>query len=64
MGSFFCKSCGSPLAGDYKGEVGWVTLGSVDGDPDIIVEKHIFMGSKASWETNFEQVAQYIEFPD
>jgi hypothetical protein len=64
MGSFFCKSCGSPLAGTYKGEVGWVTLGSIDGNPGIKVKKHIFMGSKALWETTPEQVQQYMEFPD
>ena len=64
MGSFFCSRCGSTLAGTYKGEICWVTLGCVEGDPEITVEKHIFMGSKASWETNPNDVAQFEEFPD
>ncbi len=64
MGSFFCGLCGSPLAGAYKGEVGWVALGSVDGHPNVKVEKHIFMASRASWETVPDQVKQYSEFPE
>lgn len=46
----------------FKGEVAWVTLGSVDGSPDVRVEKHIFMGSKAAWETASGEVQQYKEF--
>lgn len=64
MGNYFCKVCGSPLAGSYKGDVGWVTLGSVDDDPGLKVEKHIFMSSRASWETAPEHVQQYDELPD
>ena len=33
-------------------------------DIDSIVEKHIFMDSKAPWETNPDDVIQYKEFPD
>jgi hypothetical protein len=64
MGTYFCNECGSPLAGTYKGEVAWVTLGCVDGDPEVAVEKHIFMGSKAAWETSPEDVLQFEGFPD
>ena len=62
MGAYFCSVCGSTLAGTYKGEICWISLGCVDGDPDIRVEKHIFMGSKAPWETNPTDVYQYEEF--
>ncbi|MBW9259791.1 MAG: GFA family protein [Candidatus Thiodiazotropha sp. (ex. Lucinisca nassula)] len=64
MGNLFCSVCGSSVAGTYKGEIGWVTLGSVDDNTSIKVEKHIFMGSKAPWETTPEQVLQYVEFPE
>lgn len=64
MGSFFCSRCGSPLAGTYKGDICWVTLGCIEGDPKITVAKHIFMGSKASWETNPNDVRQYEKYPD
>lgn len=46
----FCSRCGSALCGLYRGEVMGVTLGTVDGDPGIEIEKHIFVGSKAPWD--------------
>ncbi|MCG7943965.1 MAG: GFA family protein, partial [Candidatus Thiodiazotropha taylori] len=64
MGSLFCSRCGSPLAGTYQGVIGWVSLGCVDGEPGVKVGKHIFMGSKASWETNPGDVLQFDEFAD
>lgn len=59
----FCSKCGSTLCGIYKGNIHGVTLGCVDGDPDIRLERHIFVGSKASWETIPEGVPQYEEWP-
>ena len=64
MGTYFCSKCGSTLCGAYKGDICWVTLGCVEGDPEIKVEKHIFMGSKASWETIPSEVSQFEEFPE
>jgi hypothetical protein len=46
----FCKVCGSTLCGFFKGNVMGITLGTVDGDPGIEIEKHIFVGSKAPWD--------------
>ncbi len=34
----------------YQGNVLGVTLGTIDGDPEIEIEKHIFVGSKAPWD--------------
>jgi len=62
-GLLFCSICGSTLCGTYKGKVHGVTLGCVDGDPEIKIEGHIFVGSKASWETIPEGVPQYEEWP-
>lgn len=64
MGTYFCSICGSPLAATYQGETLLVTLGSIDGDPGIKVESHIFMGSKAAWETTPEEVKIFTEFPE
>ena len=50
MGIAFCGSCGSTLAGMWNGEVHGLTLGCVDGDPGVQIEKHIFVGSKAPWD--------------
>lgn len=50
FGLQFCKLCGSTLTGIYEGRIHGVTLGCVDGDPDIEIGMHIYVGSKAAWE--------------
>lgn len=55
----FCSVCGSTLCTVYKGEVFQVTLGCVVGDPDIEIGRHIFVGSKATWEVMPEGVLQF-----
>jgi len=47
----FCSQCGSTLCGIFDGVVHGVTLGCVNGDPQIGPIKHIYVGSKAKWET-------------
>jgi hypothetical protein len=59
----FCSKCGSTICGTNKGEVTGVTLGCVEGDPKIEIGKHIFVGSKATWEIIPEGVPQYNEWP-
>ena len=49
-GLAFCSTCGTTLCGVFEGKVHGITLGPIDGDPDIQIEKHIFVGSKASWD--------------
>lgn len=63
FGLQFCKTCGSTLCGIYDGVVHGVTLGCVNGDPEIELGMHIFVGSKASWETIPEGVPQYQAGP-
>lgn len=46
----FCANCGSTLAGIFDGRVHGVTLGTVNGDPNIEFEYHIYVGSKAPWD--------------
>jgi hypothetical protein len=59
----FCSRCGSTLCGTYNGDVHGVTLGCVNGDPEVEVGMHIFVGSKASWERMPVGVPQYDEGP-
>lgn len=61
FGIRFCSQCGSTLCGIYNGSVHGVTLGCVNGDPEIEIGKHIYVGSKASWEVMPESVIQYSE---
>lgn len=46
----FCGACGSTLCGMFNDRVHGVTLGCVDGDPGVAIERHIFVGSKAPWD--------------
>jgi len=57
----FCSKCGSTLCGIVDGAVHGVTLGCVNGDPDIEIGQHIFVGSKAPWEVVPEGVLTFEE---
>jgi hypothetical protein len=61
FGLRFCSKCGSTLCGIHNDSVHGVTLGCVNGDPEIEIGKHIYVGSKASWEVMPEGVIQYNE---
>jgi len=63
FGIQFCKKCGSTIGGTYRGELCWVTLGCIEGDPQIKLGKHIFTGSKASWESIPGDVPQFEAWP-
>lgn len=63
MGHFFCTECGSIVAGTYQGAICWVTLGCIDSGIDFKIQKHVFMGSQAAWETCPADVEQYEEYP-
>jgi hypothetical protein len=59
----FCKTCGSTLCTIYNDQVIQVSLGCVNGTPDIEIDKHIFVSSKATWEVIPDGVPQYEEHP-
>lgn len=61
FGLQFCSQCGSTLCGVFKGSIHGITLGCVNGDPDIEIGKHIYVGSKASWEVIPDGIVQYEE---
>ena len=63
FGMQFCRKCGSTLCGVYKGVVHGVTLGCINGDPGIELGRHIYVGSKATWEVIADDVPQYEEAP-
>ncbi|MEJ8569375.1 GFA family protein [Elongatibacter sediminis] len=61
FGLAFCATYGSTLCGLYRGEVMGITLGSVDGDPGVQIEAHIFVDSKAPWDHIGGTAPQYPE---
>lgn len=63
FGLQFCSVCGSTLCGVFGGAVHGVTLGCVDGDPDVEIYQHIFVGSKAAWEVIPDGVKTFDEGP-
>lgn len=63
FGFQFCSKCGSTLVGIFNNDVHGVTLGCVDGDVDVQLSRHIYVGSKASWELIADGVPQYQEGP-
>ena len=63
FGLQFCSRCGSTLCGIFDGKVHGITLGCLNGNPDIQISKHIFVGSKAPWEVIPEGVVQFEAAP-
>ena len=59
----FCSECGSTLAGSANGKVTSITLGTVEGDPGIKPESHIFAASKAQWHEIDDDLPQFDEWP-
>jgi hypothetical protein len=62
----FCKRCGSTLQFlfDLEPDKVYVTLGTMDGDPGVRPEVHIFAGSKAPWHVITDDLPQYDEWTD
>ena len=59
----FCKKCGSSLVASHRGLVTEVALGTVNGDPGVRPEAHIFVGSKAPWHEITDTLEQHTEWP-
>ena len=61
FGLQFCSKCGSTLVGIFNDHVHGVTLGCLNGDPGVAIGRHIYVGSKAKWETLPKGVCKYEE---
>jgi hypothetical protein len=61
FGLQFCSKCGSTLCGIFNGAIHGVTLGCINGDPGITLARHIYVGSKATWEKIPDGTPQYHE---
>lgn len=64
FGSCFCSRCGSAMPRSYA-ERGIVSVpaGSLDTDPGMRPQAHIYVGSKAPWFEITDAVPQFTEMP-
>jgi hypothetical protein len=62
-GLCFCGTCGTTLCGIHEGRTHGVALGTVDGDPGVQIEMHIFVNSKAPWDHIGGDAPQYPDHP-
>ena len=61
----FCRQCSSWLFSIVRnGEFAHVRLGVLIDDPSIRPSFHIFVGSKAPWDTICDGLPQFPELPD
>lgn len=63
MGRVFCSVCGSTLGSTVGGRVDAITLGTVEGDPEIRPRSHIFVGSQAIWYEISDTLPRFEEYP-
>lgn len=60
--STFCANCGSPLPQTHPEQpICYVPAGVLDDDPGPEVMGHIYVGSKASWDTICDDAPQFEE---
>jgi hypothetical protein len=60
----FCPTCGSSMPRVDSGRgVAIVPMGTLDDDPGIRPQYHIFVGSKAPWYTIGDNLPQHAEYP-
>lgn len=60
----FCRTCGSPLPRiDRNRGIAVVPMGSLDDDPAMRPQAHMFVGSKAPWYDIADDLPQHAEYP-
>lgn len=59
----FCRNCGSQLVAMHGGVVGEIVIGTLDDDPGVRPQEHIFVGSKAPWYEILDALPRHSEWP-
>jgi hypothetical protein len=59
----FCKTCGSHVIARFEArpEMILIRAGSVDGDPGVRPDAHIWVGCKAPWHDILDGIPQHSE---
>lgn len=61
----FCCQCGSPLPHQSRGtDLLIIPAGSLDEDPDIQPQDHIFWSDKAEWYESCEEAPRFDRYPE
>ena len=61
----FCQVCGSTVPNPSRaGNAYWVPVGLIDNEISGNITKHIYVGSKASWDVLPSGVIQHAEGPE
>jgi hypothetical protein len=62
----FCATCGANLTftSDFAEGALWVTVGTLDEDPGLRPQAHIFVASKAPWHEILDALPQHAAHPD
>lgn len=62
----FCSVCGANLVTEFAAAPEWLgfALGTLDDDPGVKPECHVFVGSKAPWHDITDDLPQWDEMPD
>ena len=62
--SDFCSLCGSPVPNQIRSSsIVWVPAGLLEGEEDLEIGAHLFLGSKASWDPVPSSGAQFETRP-
>ena len=61
----FCSKCGAPISyeNDASPDNIWITAGSLDADPGVEPQYHIFVKDKVAWLEITDDLPQFAEFP-
>ena len=60
----FCRTCGSLMPRiDRDRGLAIIPMGSLDDDPGLHPQAHIFVGSMAPWYTIADDLPQHAEYP-
>jgi hypothetical protein len=60
----FCRTCGSSMPRIDSGRgIAIIPMGTLDDDPGIRPQYHIFVASKAPWHTIADSLPQHAEYP-
>lgn len=64
FGHVFCRVCGSSMPRrDSERQLVFIPMGSLDDDPGTYPAMHIFVASKAPWDTIDDDLPQHDEYP-